>query len=106
MHGSEGTLHGSTYSTCPPDDRRWELRARQIDIDTDSGMGVAHDATLRVGKVPVLYVPWFSFPIDNRRRTGLLYPSIGSSSRNGFDWRQPIYFNLAPNYDLTSRRAS
>ncbi len=101
MHGSEGTLHGSTYSTCPPDDRRWELRARQIDIDTDSGMGVAHDATLRVGKVPVLYVPWFSFPIDNRRRTGLLYPSIGSSSRNGFDWRQPIYFNLAPNYDLT-----
>jgi LPS-assembly protein len=101
MHGSDGKLYGSTYSTCPPDDRRWELRAKQIDIDTDSGMGVAHDATLRVGKVPVLYVPWFTFPIDNRRRTGLLYPTIGSSSRNGFDWRQPIYFNLAPNYDLT-----
>jgi LPS-assembly protein len=101
MHGSEGTLFGSTYSTCPPDDRRWELRAKQIDIDTESGMGVAHDATLRVGKVPVLYVPWFTFPIDNRRRTGLLYPTIGSSGRNGFDWRQPIYFNLAPNYDLT-----
>jgi LPS-assembly protein len=101
MHGSEGALFGSTYSTCPPDDRRWELRAKQIDINTDSGMGVAHDATLRVGKVPVLYVPWFTFPIDNRRRTGLLYPSIGSSGRNGFDWRQPIYFNLAPNYDLT-----
>ena len=101
MHGSEGVLNGSTYSTCPPDQRLWELRAKQIDIDTDSGMGVAHDATLRVGKVPVLYVPWFTFPIDNRRRTGLLYPTIGSSSRNGFDWRQPIYFNLAPNYDLT-----
>ena len=101
MHGSEGVLNGSTYSTCPPDQRLWELRAREIDIDTDSGMGVAHAATLRVGKVPVLYVPWFTFPIDNRRRTGLLYPSIGSSSRNGFDWRQPIYFNLAPNYDLT-----
>ena len=101
MQGNDGKLYGSTYSTCPPDQRLWELRARQIDIDTDSGMGVAHDATLRVGKVPVLYVPWFTFPIDNRRRTGLLYPSIGSSSRNGFDWRQPIYFNLAPNYDLT-----
>jgi len=101
MHDSLGTLYSSTYSTCPPDDRRWELRAKRIDIDTDSGMGVARDATLRVGKVPVLYVPWFTFPIDNRRRTGLLYPTIGSSSRNGFDWRQPIYFNLAPNYDLT-----
>ena len=101
MQGNDGKLYGSTYSTCPPDQRLWELRAKQIDIDTDSGMGVAHDATLRVGKVPLLYVPWFTFPIDSRRRTGLLYPSIGSSSRNGFDWRQPIYLNLAPNYDMT-----
>ena len=61
-----------------------------------AGTGVAHDATLRVGRVPVLYVPWFPFPIDDRRRTGLLYPSIGLSGRNGFDYRQPIYLNLAP----------
>src|SRR5690606_34532262 len=53
------------------------------------------------GKVPVLYVPVFAFPTDNRRRTGLLYPSISYSSRNGFDWRQPIYLNLAPHYDMT-----
>ena len=64
-------------------------------------MGVARNAVLRVGKVPVLYVPWFPFPVDDRRRTGLLYPAIGSSGRNGFDYRQPIYFNLAPNYDMT-----
>jgi LPS-assembly protein len=101
MHGAEGTLYGATYSTCPPDARSWELRAQQIDVNTDTGMGVAQDATLRVGKVPVLYVPWFAFPIDDRRRTGLLYPGIGSSSRNGFDYRQPIYLNLAPNYDAT-----
>ena len=64
-------------------------------------MAVARGATLRVGKVPVLYMPWFMFPTDERRRTGLLFPSISNSSRNGFDWRQPIYLNLAPNYDLT-----
>lgn len=101
MHGAEGALYGATYSTCPPDARSWELRAQRIDVNTDTGMGVAHDATLRVGKVPVLYVPWFAFPIDDRRRTGLLYPGIGSSGRNGFDYRQPIYLNLAPNYDAT-----
>lgn len=101
LQGSQGSLYGSTYSTCPPGERMWELRAQRIDVDTAKGMGVARNATLRVGKVPVLYVPWFPFPIDNRRRTGLLYPSIGSSSRNGFDWRQPIYLNLAPNYDMT-----
>ena len=101
MHGSQGALYGATYSTCPPEDRNWELRAQRIDIDTDAGTGVARNAVLRVGKVPVLYVPWFPFPIDNRRRSGLLYPRIGLSGRNGFDYRQPIYFNLAPNYDAT-----
>ena len=101
MKGSQGALYGSTYSTCPPDDRWWELRAERIDIDDDKGQGIARGATLRLGKVPVLYVPIFAFPTDNRRKTGLLYPSISYSSRNGFDWRQPIYLNLAPNYDMT-----
>ncbi len=101
MKGSQGALYGSTYSTCPPGDRWWELRARRIDIDNDKGEGIARGATLRLGKVPVLHVPIFAFPTDNRRRTGLLYPSISYSSRNGFDWRQPIYLNLAPHYDMT-----
>jgi LPS-assembly protein len=101
MQGAEGTLYGSTYSTCDPGQRVWELRAGRIDIDTEKGMGVAHHATLRIGKVPVLHVPWFMFPIDDRRRTGLLYPSISLSGRNGFDYRQPVYINIAPNYDAT-----
>ena len=101
MTGSEGRMMRSTYSTCPPSQRLWELRAHRIDVDTDEGMGVARSATLHIGKVPVLYIPWLAFPIDDRRRTGLLYPSISLSSRNGFDWRQPIYLNLAPNYDMT-----
>ena len=101
MQGAQGALYGATYSTCPPDDRHWELRAQRIDVDTDEGTGVARNAVLRVGHVPVLYVPWFPFPIDNRRRSGLLSPSIGLSGRNGFDYRQPYYFNLAPNYDAT-----
>ncbi|MDQ3206241.1 MAG: LPS assembly protein LptD [Pseudomonadota bacterium] len=101
LSGSQGSLIGSTYSTCAPSERGWQLRAERIDIDTDEGMGVARNATLRIGKVPILYVPWLMFPIDDRRRTGLLYPSISLSGRNGFDWKQPIYLNLAPNYDAT-----
>ncbi len=101
MKGAQGSLYGSTYSTCTPSDRWWELRAERIDIDNDKGQGIARNATLRVGKVPVLYVPIFAFPTDSRRKTGLLYPSISYSSRNGFDWRQPIYLNLAPHYDMT-----
>ena len=101
LHGEQGALVGSTYSTCPPSQRAWELDARRIDIDTAEGMAVARNATVRIGKVPVLYVPWIKFPVDDRRRTGLLWPSIRVSGRNGFDWSQPVYLNLAPNYDAT-----
>lgn len=101
LSGDLGALRGATYSTCPPEQRQWELRAREINVNTETGMAVAHGATLRVGKVPVIYLPWFKFPTDERRRTGLLFPSISNSSRNGFDIRQPIYLNLAPNYDAT-----
>ncbi|HET8819447.1 MAG TPA: LPS assembly protein LptD [Xanthomonadaceae bacterium] len=101
LHGTTGSLVGSTYSTCDPSDRQWELRAGKIEVDTETGMGTATNATLHIRDVPVLYVPWFVFPVDDRRRTGLLYPSIGTSSRNGFDYGQPIYLNLAPNYDAT-----
>lgn len=101
LDGSQGQLHGSTYSTCAPDQRAWELSARRIDVDTDEGWGVARGATIRIGRVPVLYVPWIKFPIDDQRHTGVLYPTISTSGRNGFDYRQPIYLNLAPNYDAT-----
>ncbi|WP_345776521.1 LPS assembly protein LptD [Lysobacter sp. H21R4] len=101
IQGDSGSLVGSTYSTCPPSQRSWELQAKRIDFDTEKGTGVARNAVVRVGRVPILYVPWLMFPIDDQRRTGLLYPAVKLSGRNGFDWRQPIYLNLAPNYDAT-----
>jgi LPS-assembly protein len=101
MKGPQGALIGSSYSTCDPADRHWELRSRRIEVNTDTGWGVARGATVRLGKVPVLYMPYIRFPIDDRRHTGLLYPAISNSGRNGFDYRQPIYLNLAPNYDAT-----
>lgn len=96
-----GSLRGATYSTCPPQARHWELEAHRIDIDNTTGWAKAYGARLHVGKVPVLYFPFFMFPTDDRRRSGLLLPSISNSGRNGLDWAQPIYLNLAPNYDAT-----
>ncbi len=101
LDAGRGKLFGATYTTCPPTAQHWRLVANRIDVDSEAGFAVARNATLRLGKVPVLYVPWFKFPIDERRISGLLFPSISNSNRNGFDYKQPIYFNLAPNYDLT-----
>ncbi len=101
INGENGSMQKATYSTCPPNSPHWRVLADRIDVDSEEGFAVARHATFRLGNVPILYVPWFKFPVDERRRTGLLFPSVSNSSRNGFDYRQPIYFNLAPNYDLT-----
>ncbi|NKZ39530.1 LPS assembly protein LptD [Oleiagrimonas citrea] len=94
-------LKQATYSTCDPGDRVWEFRAKQIDLNKQTGVGVAHHATLRYHHVPILYLPYMSFPIDNRRKSGFLYPTFGNSSNAGFMYSQPYYLNLAPNYDAT-----
>lgn len=101
LQGAVGQMHRSTYTTCDPSQPIWKLSAPQIEVDNDEGFGTARNAVLRIGKVPVLWAPYFKFPIDDRRQTGLLYPELGLSGRNGFDYAQPIYFNLAPNYDDT-----
>ena len=90
-----------TFSTCDLDDPDWELRASQIDIDQSTGTGKARHATLYFRGVPLLYTPWGSFPIDDRRKSGLLLPSLGRSNAGGVDITLPYYLNLAPNYDLT-----
>ncbi len=92
-----------SYTTCPPgeDDPAWELHANELEVDRGEGTGTAWGASLDLGGVPVLWVPYASFPIDNRRKSGFLMPSIGHSSETGFDMSLPYYFNIAPDMDAT-----
>ncbi|MES1937679.1 LPS-assembly protein LptD [Salinisphaera hydrothermalis] len=94
-------LRDADYSTCPGPTKAWLLSARRIDLNRQTGRGVAHDATLKIYGVPLLYTPYINFPIDNQRHTGFLTPTIGASSKSGFELAAPYYINLAPNYDAT-----
>lgn len=94
-------LRDFTYTTCDPDKPFWHLKARKAWLDQEEGEGQARGVTVRLGKVPVFYTPYLSFPLDDRRKTGFLAPTFGSSDEIGVEVRLPYYINLAPNYDLT-----
>ena len=94
-------LNHATYSTCPPDTRVWTVNAEHLHLDKASGRGTAINSYLDVKGVPVFYVPYFSFPLDNRRKSGFLFPTFGYTSNSGEQFSIPYYFNLAPNYDAT-----
>ena len=90
------------FTTCEPDDRSWSFAASDITLDQASGFGSATHTRFQILDVPVLYVPWFSFPLDDRRKSGFLYPTIGTSNTGqGLFLATPYYLNLAANYDAT-----
>jgi LPS-assembly protein len=96
------SLKDATYSNCPPEQPcAWHLQLRQLQLDSQVGRGKAQHAKLYVRKIPIFYLPYINFPLDQRRISGFLLPHISSESRKGMTFGWPYYFNLAPNYDIT-----
>jgi LPS-assembly protein len=89
------------YTTCvaPRDD--WFIRMDELEVDRTRMVGTGHDATLYFLGAPIAYTPWIEFPLSSERKSGFLAPVLGSSGNRGFEYAQPYYFNLAPNYDAT-----
>ncbi len=94
-------LRDVMFTTCPAGNDDWLLRAGAIDIDRQAQQGTGRNVRLEFLGVPLLYLPWISFPAGPARQSGFLFPSIGTSSRNGFTVGVPYYFNLATHYDAT-----
>lgn len=91
----------ATYSTCNPDQMDWTLEARELTLDRVADEGKARHAKIRVRGVPIFYSPYLSFPLSDKRRSGLLFPTFGATESSGFEVRVPYYWNIAPNYDAT-----
>ena len=94
-------LDQALFTTCPRQDDSWALHASDIKINEGEGWGSASNAIFRIKDIPVLYLPYLTFPVNDQRKTGLLLPKIGSSQLLGLDFELPYYVNLAENYDLT-----
>ena len=97
--GGTISIENGAMTFCAPTNPTWTLQTKNLNIEPESGSGEAWGARLEVSGFPILYLPWIRFPIDSRRKTGLLFPDVGSDTRGGIDITSPIYFNLAPNYD-------
>lgn len=95
-------MAGVTYTTCPGDDPDWLLRIGRLRLNIDGEVGEAEQVTLRFFGTPVFYWPYLSFPLSDRRKSGFLVPEFSQSTRSGFEFALPYYFNLAPNYDYVA----
>ena len=100
--GSERiTATDVTYTTCNPGEPDWRITAREVEIDRVEDVGTARDTWLEFKGQRVFHLPWISFPLSDRRKSGLLTPTFGTSGPGGAEVTLPYYFNLAPNHDAT-----
>jgi LPS-assembly protein len=103
---SHTVVYDASYTTCRrlpgpswmPD---WVLRAASISLDNDEEVGVANGAYLSFKGVPILPVPAISFPLTEKRKSGLLPLTAGYDNVSGSTVALPYYWNIAPNRDAT-----
>lgn len=80
----------------------WEIRARRVVHDQTERQIYFDNASLRLGGVPVFYIPRLRMPDPTlKRSTGFLIPSLRSSSTLGTGLRWPYFITLGPSRDLT-----
>ena len=102
VSGSQVVISDGMITTCGPGQNDWSIVASDIELDQAEGFATARHVRLEVLDAPVFYWPYITFPIDDRRKTGFLYPQFGSSSAgSGAYLALPYYLNLAPHYDAT-----
>lgn len=96
------TLGRLYYTACPAGRRAdWDIRARAMRMDNVANRGVVRGAIVDFETVPIIYLPYLSFPLSSARQSGLLFPNIGTNSRDGAIIGIPWYWNIAPNQDAT-----
>jgi len=91
----------ATWSTCKGPKPDWYIRTEDLQLDYDREIGTVRNSTLVFKDVPIFWLPWAEFPLAGQRHSGILPPSMESSTKTGFGFALPYYWNIAPNYDFT-----
>lgn len=94
------------YTACPvcEEDKTptWAIRARRAVLDEEAQMISYRDAVVELAGIPVFYLPYLAHPDPNsERRSGLLVPNAGLSSKLGAFYKQPYYWAVSDYSDVT-----
>ncbi|SPY34076.1 LPS assembly protein LptD [Pasteurella canis] len=94
-------MKNGVFTSCLTGDNSWSIEAKEMRQYIQEEYAEMWHARLKVHGVPIFYTPYLQLPIGDRRRSGLLIPNFGTSSRDGYFYAQPIYWNIATNLDAT-----
>lgn len=93
-------LHNSTISSCSGEVPDWSFRSDKARINYGEYF-TADDATANIKNIPVLYFPYFIWPIKTDRESGFLIPNAGYSNEVGAFFTPKYFWNISVDKDAT-----
>ncbi|HET6515645.1 MAG TPA: LptA/OstA family protein [Thermodesulfovibrionales bacterium] len=96
----EYRLKTASFTTCDAPIPAWCFKGRDVDLIVGDQIH-AKDVVFTIKDQPAFYSPYFTAPVGNERKTGLLLPTFGVIKGKGFHYEQPLYLVLAENRDAT-----
>ncbi len=94
------TAETASITACGGDSPAWKLTGRNLRV-TIEGYGFVKHATFWAKDIPLVYIPFFMFPVKQKRQTGLLLPQMGYSDRKGAEYDQPLFWVINDQSDAT-----
>lgn len=94
-------LKQASYTSCAANVDDWYIKSSDLALNDYTRIAEAKHAYIEFKGVPILYTPLMNFSYNNQRKTGLLAPLVGRTSRSGFEVLTPYYINISPEMDAT-----
>ncbi len=91
---------GAVVSSCNVSDPDWHIEFSSGELNKTSKFLHLYNPVFYVGRVPVMWLPYFGFSTDKTRRTGLLTPEFAFGRDYGLYYMQPFYIAEFDSWDL------
>jgi LPS-assembly protein len=93
-------VHDVSFTTCDAKRPPWKFKAKELEV-TLKGYGSVKGAVFYVEDVPILYLPWATYPLREERQTGFLFPRGGYSNKYGAEVKTAFYWAMRKDMDAT-----
>lgn len=88
------------FTSCSQATPRWRFTSSRANLKKGDYLEM-WNSVIYLKKVPVFYLPYFRYPLDEERSTGLLMPAAGYNGQKGFVFSQSFYWAMRRNMDAT-----
>ncbi len=93
-------IQGASVSECGKERPFWEMRGKRLSITRGKHLAGRH-LSLRLGGIPLLYFPYFWYPLSTERQSGFLPPVLGKGGRNGSSVALDYFWAIDSDRDAT-----